>query len=433
MSREAYVGSPGPVRSWQLASSATKRSAPERARIVDMCATRLRSCLAAPSWGLYACPMPLFDTDKQRAALAVLLLAVGVAIAIAPYATGLLGAPVLYVLFAPRRRWLARMVPPGLAAGVVIVLAFLLIILPGTWLIGMLVGQAQGVAGSLVNSALLARLSRLRVGRLDIGPQPAAIGKELISWLGGNAIGFIGTAARLAPKPIFSFFGPFSPLLEPAGRREGRPALHPVLPGERGEAQGALHLGHRGHGDRHRAYGAGARSDGRYRFPPDRPGRPGVLGRRDDGVRHPPGGGFGDGLGSRGGLAGLRRAHRGRDRARGDRLSRGAGRPRDPPAGHQTVRADPPDDHDRGRDRRGELFRVAGTPPRAAHALLLLRADPDVPGRVSRSVRPMRRGIRAWGWGTDPQPLTLSLMASALSRPPGTRHRRGRAPRRRTP
>src|ERR1041385_9208113 len=140
--------------------------------------------------------MPLFDTDKQRAALAGLLLAVAVAIPIAPYATGLLGAPVLYVLFAPLHRWLARRIPQGLAAGVVIFLAFLLIILPGTWLIGMLVAQAQGVAGSLVNSPLLARLSRLRVGRLDIGPQLAAIGKELISWLGGNAIGFIGTATR---------------------------------------------------------------------------------------------------------------------------------------------------------------------------------------------------------------------------------------------
>src|ERR1044071_1333836 len=147
--------------------------------------------------------MPLFDTDKQRAALAVLLLAVGVAIAVAPYATGLLGAPVLYVLFAPLHRWLARRIPPGLAAGVVILVAFLLIILPGTWLIGMLVAQAQGVAGSLVNSPLLARLSRLSVGRLEIGPQLAAVGKELIGWLGGNAVGFIGSAPPLPLAPIF--------------------------------------------------------------------------------------------------------------------------------------------------------------------------------------------------------------------------------------
>ena len=171
--------------------------------------------------------MPLFDTDKQRAALAILLLAVGLAVAIAPYVTGLLGAPVLYVLFAPLHRFLARKVPPGLAAGVVIVLAFMLIILPGTWLIGMLVGQAQGVAGSLVNSPLLARLSRLTVGRLEIGPQLAAVGKELIGWLGGNAIGFIGSATRFALNLIFSFFGLYYLLLNPLGAWKG---IRPYIP-----------------------------------------------------------------------------------------------------------------------------------------------------------------------------------------------------------
>ena len=55
--------------------------------------------------------MTFFDTGKQRAALAILLLAIALAIAIAPYSTGLLGAPVLYVLFAPLHRLLARKLP----------------------------------------------------------------------------------------------------------------------------------------------------------------------------------------------------------------------------------------------------------------------------------------------------------------------------------
>src|SRR5438093_1201795 len=64
--------------------------------------------------------MPLFDTGKQRAALAILLLAFGLVVAIAPYATGLLGAPVLYVLFSPLHRWLARKLPASVAAAIVI-------------------------------------------------------------------------------------------------------------------------------------------------------------------------------------------------------------------------------------------------------------------------------------------------------------------------
>src|SRR5688500_19391587 len=82
--------------------------------------------------------MALFDTKKERAALVLGLLAVGLAVAMGPYVSGLLGAPVLYVIFAPLHRFLSRKLPRSLAAGLVILIAFLLIVLPGAWLIGML-------------------------------------------------------------------------------------------------------------------------------------------------------------------------------------------------------------------------------------------------------------------------------------------------------
>ena len=141
--------------------------------------------------------MALFDTKKERAALVLGLLAVGLAVAMGPYVSGLLGAPVLYVLFAPIHRFLSGKLPKSLAAGLVILIAFLLIVLPGAWLIGMLVGQAQGVAASLVDSPLLARLQTLRVGQFEVGPQLAAIGKgdkpDLTSM---QCVGFIATVQR---------------------------------------------------------------------------------------------------------------------------------------------------------------------------------------------------------------------------------------------
>src|ERR1043166_7518972 len=171
--------------------------------------------------------MPLFDTGKQRAALAILLLAFGLAVAIAPYASGLLGAPVLYVLFSPLHRWLTRKLPASVAAALVILLAFLLIILPGTRLIGMLVDQAQNVGKGLVGSPLLARIGRLRVGRLDVGPQLATLGKELLSWLGGSPLGLIGNPTRFALTLIFSFFGLYYLLLNPVGAWT---AVQPYIP-----------------------------------------------------------------------------------------------------------------------------------------------------------------------------------------------------------
>ena len=171
--------------------------------------------------------MDFFDTNKQRAAIILLLLGIGIAIALAPYVTGLLGAPVLYVLFAPVHRWLARWIKPSIAAIVVIIIAFLLIVLPGTWLIGLLVGQAQGVAESLVRSPLLARLSTLRVGQFQVGDQIAVIGKELITWMGGNALGFIGTATRFTLNLLFAFFGLYYLLLNPDGAWR---AIEPYIP-----------------------------------------------------------------------------------------------------------------------------------------------------------------------------------------------------------
>lgn len=159
--------------------------------------------------------MALFDTKKERAALILVVLGVGLAFALFPYVSGLLGAPVLLVLFGPLHRWLSRRMPPSLAAGLVILIVFLIIVLPGVWLIGMLVGQAQGVAASLVDSPLLARIQNLRIGQFEVGPQLASIGKDLITWLGGSALGFIGTATRFTLNLIFSFFGLYYLLLNP--------------------------------------------------------------------------------------------------------------------------------------------------------------------------------------------------------------------------
>ena len=159
--------------------------------------------------------MALFDTKKERAALILVILGVGLAFALFPYVSGLLGAPVLLVLFGPLHRWLSRRMPASLAAALVIVIVFLIIVLPGVWLIGMLVGQAQGVAASLVDSPLLARIQNLRIGQFEVGPQLASIGKDLITWLGGSALGFIGTATRFTLNLIFSFFGLYYLLLNP--------------------------------------------------------------------------------------------------------------------------------------------------------------------------------------------------------------------------
>ena len=45
--------------------------------------------------------MPFLDTKRQRAALLILVLGIGLAYALWPFSTGLMGALVLYVVFGP--------------------------------------------------------------------------------------------------------------------------------------------------------------------------------------------------------------------------------------------------------------------------------------------------------------------------------------------
>src|SRR5881396_3531671 len=97
--------------------------------------------------------MPLIDTNHQRAALLVLLLGVALVIALTPYATGLIGIPVLYAVFAPVHEWLSMRMRPKLAATVVVLLALFLIVVPGVSFAGLIVNQAQGIAGGEIGRA----------------------------------------------------------------------------------------------------------------------------------------------------------------------------------------------------------------------------------------------------------------------------------------
>jgi predicted PurR-regulated permease PerM len=160
--------------------------------------------------------VPFLDTNHQRAALLIFFLGVAIIIALTPFATGLLGIPVLYVVFQPVQAWLERHTHrPRLAAALVVVLAIFLIVVPGVSFAGLIVAQAQDIAGGVVQSPLLARIAQLHVRNVEIGPQLADLGGKLVSWIGSSAFGLIGTATRLALNLTISMFGLYFLLLTP--------------------------------------------------------------------------------------------------------------------------------------------------------------------------------------------------------------------------
>jgi predicted PurR-regulated permease PerM len=172
--------------------------------------------------------MPFLDTKRQRAALLILVLGTGLAYALWPFSTGLIGGLVLYVVFAPVHRQLVSLrLRPGWAAGVVVLFALVLVVGPGVSFIGLVANEAQGMANGVIQSPLLARLRELHVGPFDIGAQLESLSSQLVSWLGSSALSVVGTATRIGIQLTIAFFGLFYLLVAPTGAWT---AIRPFIP-----------------------------------------------------------------------------------------------------------------------------------------------------------------------------------------------------------
>src|SRR2546428_12107211 len=137
--------------------------------------------------------MPLIDTNHQRAALVILLLGVGLVIALTPYATGLIGIPVLYAVFAPVHDWLSLRVRPRLAATLVVALALFLLVVPGGSFAGLIAAQAHEIAGGVIRNPVLGRRRELKFRSMDLGPRLADLGAQVVARTGPPAVAPGGT------------------------------------------------------------------------------------------------------------------------------------------------------------------------------------------------------------------------------------------------
>lgn len=154
-------------------------------------------------------------------------LTVALALALAPYATGLLGIPVLYVAFQPLHDWLARRAAAKMAAGLVVVVLVVLLVVVGGSFAALIVSEAQSVPAMLSQSAMVTRLSELHIGDVDVGARLAELSSKIVAWIGSSAFGFIGAASRVALNLTISCFGLFYLLLRPG---ETWDAVRPYIP-----------------------------------------------------------------------------------------------------------------------------------------------------------------------------------------------------------
>jgi predicted PurR-regulated permease PerM len=186
-----------------------------------------RRALAAEAFAAYSFRMSFLDTERQRAVWLVLALGLALVYALWPFSNGLIGAPVLYVILAPVHRWFSRWIPSTVAAGIVVLMGVLLVLGPGVSVVGLVAAEAQDMAGGVIRSPLLAKLSRIRVGPYQIGVQLEQIGSQVVSFVGASALGLIGTATRAAIQLTIASFGLFYLLVAP---EQAWRAVRPFIP-----------------------------------------------------------------------------------------------------------------------------------------------------------------------------------------------------------
>ncbi|MEO7965805.1 MAG: AI-2E family transporter [Gemmatimonadaceae bacterium] len=148
-----------------------------------------------------------FLHDKQsRAAILIILLGIGITIALSPFAVGLLGATVLYVICVPLQRRLQRVMKPDLAAAVTLMAALLCIAVPLTWIVALIADQLPDTIRSAQQSQIFSQIATLRIGRMQVGPEVAKASGSVLQWLSEQALNFVSGAAKATLNLVISLF-----------------------------------------------------------------------------------------------------------------------------------------------------------------------------------------------------------------------------------
>ena len=152
-------------------------------------------------------PTNLLDSPRNFTGAIILALGIAILIAVSPFAIGLLGVVVLHVLVAPVHTRLAGAIGPRIAALVVLLLVGLLVIVPGGFLLGLVIEQAPATIRSIQNNSVFTWLSTQRVYDLDVGAQLAKASGTILQWLSAQAFDIVGGAARGTLNFLIALFG----------------------------------------------------------------------------------------------------------------------------------------------------------------------------------------------------------------------------------
>ena len=171
--------------------------------------------------------MPARKGRRTLATAIVVVLGVLVVVAVAPFVAGLIGAPVLAVVFAPLYRRLVGRLRPSVAAAVVLVVALVGVLLPALVIAALVIGQAPAVLKGPTVELVVARLGSLNVAGVAVGPELANATGSIVAWASNQLVALAGGLARAAVNLLIALFGLYYLLI--SGESAWR-AMVPLVP-----------------------------------------------------------------------------------------------------------------------------------------------------------------------------------------------------------
>jgi len=147
-------------------------------------------------------------TDIGYRALSIALVA-AVLLLVLPYLSGLIGAAVLYVIAVPLVRRIdptgGKKWPPLLA----VLVLFLVLVLPGVWLLAQLVAQLPDGFRIVQESPAFKRLMTLQLGDVDVGTRLQQASAAIMAWSSRQTITAIGGVLNATLNLIIALFGAY--------------------------------------------------------------------------------------------------------------------------------------------------------------------------------------------------------------------------------
>lgn len=137
----------------------------------------------------------------------VAALGLALIVAAAPFIPGLLGAPVLAVVFAPLHRRFVRRFSSRVSAALVLLLALLGILLPALVITVIVVGQAPSVFSTAAIDKAIAALQSFHIGRIAVGAELASATGSITSWASGQLVSLAGSFTRAVINLLIAFLG----------------------------------------------------------------------------------------------------------------------------------------------------------------------------------------------------------------------------------